>query len=121
MLRQAGASVFSGKAGTKFVSQMTEEVKKETARIHNCFLESAKDAEWDLLVLDEACAAVSAGMIDEEMLRGIVLDNRTVKEIVITGRNPRPWMLEAADYLTEMKCVRHPYELGIMAREGVEF
>ena len=100
---------------------MTEEEKKETARIHNCFLESAKDADWDLLVLDEACAAVSAGMIDEEMLRGIVLDNRTVKEIVITGRNPRPWMLEAADYLTEMKCVRHPYELGIMAREGVEF
>ena len=121
VLRQAGASVFSGKAGTKFVSQMTEEEKKETARIHNCFLESAKDAEWDLLVLDEACAAVSAGMIDEEMLRGIVLDNRTVKEIVITGRNPRPWMLEAADYITEMKYVRHPYELGILAREGVEF
>ena len=121
VLRQAGASVFSGKAGTKFVSQMTEEEKKETARIHNCFLESAKDAEWDLLILDEACAAVSAGMIDEEMLRGVVLDNCTVKENVITGRNPRPWILEAAVYLTEMKCVRHPYELGIMAREGVEF
>lgn len=121
VLRQAGASVFSGKSGTKFVSQMTESEKKETTRIHNGFLESAKNADWDLLVLDEACAAVSAGMIDEEMLRGIVLDNRDLKEIVITGRNPRPWMLEAADYITEMKCVRHPYELGIMAREGVEF
>ena len=66
VLRQAGASVFSGKAGTKFVSQMTEAEKQETARIHNCFLESAKNADWDLLVLDEACAAVSAGMIDEE-------------------------------------------------------
>ena len=104
VLRQAGASVFSGKAGTKFVSQMREAEKKETARIHNCFLEAA-----------------SAGVIDEELLRRIVLDNRTVKEIVITGRNPRSWMLEAADYITEMKCVRHPYELGVLAREGVEF
>ena len=121
VLRQAGASVFSGKSGTKFVSQMTESEKKETTRIHNGFLESAKNADWDLLVLDEACAAVSAVMIDEEMLRGIVLDNRDLKEIVITGRNPRPWMLEAADYITEMKYVRHPYELGILAREGVEF
>ena len=90
VLRQAGASVFSGKAGTKFVSQMTEAEKQETARIHNCFLESAKNADWDLLVLDEACAAVSAGMIDEEMLRGIVLNNRTVKGFVRTGSHPRP-------------------------------
>ena len=65
--------------------------------------------------------AVGTGVIDEEMLRGIVLENRERKEIVITGRNPRQWMLEAADYITEMKCVRHPYTLGITAREGVEF
>lgn len=121
VLRQGGALVLSGKAGTKFVPQMTEEEKKETARIHDRFLEHAKNGDWDLLVLDEACAAVNAGLIDEEMLRGVVLDNRISKEIVITGRNPRPWMLEAADYLTEMKCVRHPYELGVPAREGVEF
>lgn len=121
VLRQAGAAVFSGKAGTKFVSKMTEEEKRETARIHNGFLANAKETEWDLLVLDEACAAANAGVIDEEMLRGIVLENRERKEIVITGRNPRTWMLEAADYITEMKCVRHPYTLGITAREGVEF
>ena len=89
--------------------------------MHNGFLANAKETEWDLLVLDEACAAVRAGVIDEEMLRGIVLENRERKEIVITGRNPRTWMLEAADYITEMKCVRHPYTLGITAREGVEF
>ena len=121
VLRQAGAAVFSGKAGTKFVSKMTEEEKRETACMHNGFLANAKETEWDLLVLDEACAAANAGVIDEEMLRGIVLENRERKEIVITGRNPRTWMFEAADYITEMKCVRHPYTLGITAREGVEF
>ena len=114
VLRPARAEVL-------FVSQMTAEEKQETTRIHNGFLANAKETEWDLLVLDEACAAVRAGVIDEEMLRGIVLENRERKEIVITGRNPRQWMLEAADYITEMKCVRHPYTLGITAREGVEF
>lgn len=39
----------------------------------------------------------------------------------MTGRDPAPWMLDAADYITEMCCHRHPYEKGIPARKGVEF
>ena len=41
--------------------------------------------------------------------------------MVLTGREPEPWMLEAADYVTEMVCVRHPYTSGIAAREGIEY
>ena len=42
-------------------------------------------------------------------------------EVVLTGRDPAPWMREAADYSTEMRCHRHPYARGVLAREGVEF
>ena len=45
----------------------------------------------------------------------------SVKELAMTGRDPAPWMLDAADYITEMCCRRHPYEKGIPARKGVEF
>nr|MBP9542779.1 cob(I)yrinic acid a,c-diamide adenosyltransferase [Gemmiger sp.] len=41
--------------------------------------------------------------------------------LAMTGRDPAPWMLDAADYITEMCCRRHPYEKGIPARKGVEF
>ena len=42
-------------------------------------------------------------------------------EIVITGRDAKDFLKNAADYITQMECVRHPYEKGIAAREGIEF
>jgi cob(I)alamin adenosyltransferase len=42
-------------------------------------------------------------------------------EVVLTGRNPPEEIMEMADYISEMKCLRHPYERGFPAREGVEF
>ena len=41
--------------------------------------------------------------------------------MVLTGRNPWQEILDAADYITEMRAVRHPYEKGIGAREGIEY
>ena len=43
------------------------------------------------------------------------------REVVFTGRNPAAWMLEQADYATEMRAEKHPYSKGVAAREGVEF
>lgn len=41
-------------------------------------------------------------------------------EIVLTGRGPSERLLEASDYISEIACIRHPYEKGIRARVGVE-
>ena len=54
-------------------------------------------------------------------LRRAVLERPAGREVVLTGRDPAPWMREAADYSTEMRCHRHPYARGVLAREGVEF
>ena len=40
---------------------------------------------------------------------------------VLTAHAPVQWMLDAADYVTEMKCRRHPYQKGIAARQGIEY
>ena len=42
-------------------------------------------------------------------------------ELVLTGRDAPGWMLERADYITEMKKLRHPYDRGVAAREGIEY
>ena len=42
-------------------------------------------------------------------------------ELVLTGRDPAPFLLDSADYVTRMECVRHPYEKGVRARRGIEF
>ena len=75
----------------------------------------------DLLILDEACAAWNLNMVDRELLQNAVLHKPAEQELAMTGRDPALWMLDAADYITEMCCRRHPYEKGIPARKGVEF
>ena len=74
-----------------------------------------------LLVLDEACAACRHQLVDEALLRQAAAMAKQGREVVLTGRDPAPWMQEAADYSTELRAVRHPYTQGIPAREGIEY
>lgn len=121
LLRGLGAEIFRGKAGQKFVFQMNEEEKKENRALQTENLCRALERPADLLILDEACAAWQTGMVDRTLLQEAVLGKPAARELVLTGREPAPWMREAADYSTEMRCHRHPYEKGISARKGVEF
>lgn len=75
----------------------------------------------DLLVLDEAISACNCGVIDEEKLAAFLTEKPAGLEVVLTGRNPSERLLARADYITEMKKIRHPYDQGITARLGVEY
>lgn len=121
LLEKLGAQVLRGKAGQKFTFQMSEAEKAETKTLQTENLRRALALEADLLVLDEACAAWQKDLVDRELLKQAVLERPQGREAVLTGRNPPDWLWEAADYITEMKCHRHPFEQGIPAREGVEF
>jgi len=121
LLRSLGAEIFRGKVGMKFSFQMNEAEKAETRALQTEHLRRALDCESGLLVLDEACAAWQTGLVDRELLKKAVLEKPAGREVVLTGRQPPEWMREAADYITEMHCCRHPYERGVPAREGVEF
>ena len=120
-LRRLGARVYSGQPGTKFFSQMTPEEREEVRARHNDWRRQALESPCDLLVLDEACSAFRRGMLEENLLRRAVLERPAGREVVLTGRDPAPWMQEAADYSTEMCCHKHPYRQGITARKGVEY
>ena len=121
LLRQLGAEIYRGKAGQKFVFQMDEAEKAATRRLQDQNLTAALARPADLLVLDEACAAWQLDMVDRALLERAVRERPAGQEVVLTGRAPAPWMEELADYSTEMRCCRHPYEKGVTARKGVEF
>ena len=72
----------------------------------------------DLLVLDEVCAAVNTGLLPLEDVLDC-LDSLSC-EVVLTGRDPAPELRDRADYLTEMRKVRHPFDRGVCARTGIE-
>ena len=120
-LRTLGATVFSGESGAKFTFQMNAEEKAQATKENNARLAEALQQPCDLLILDEICAARNSGMLDEALAKQAVLERPQHREVVLTGRNPEAWMVEAADYITEMQPRRHPYEQGIPARKGIEF
>jgi cob(I)alamin adenosyltransferase len=72
-------------------------------------------------VLDEICAATSTGMVPLEEVERFLDTRPSEVEVVLTGRDPAPSLVERADYVTEMVKKKHPYDQGVCAREGVEY
>ena len=123
-LEKLGVTVFRGKAPhTMFARDMTSEQLEETRGIHNRNLTEAIEMSKNggLLVLDELLDAVALGLVDEGTVRALIENKPESLEIVITGHSEIPWIFEKADYITEMKKHRHPYDSGIMGRRGIEF
>ena len=119
-LRAAGAAVHAC-PNAKFTWLMDEADKAAAREASARALGQALAEPFDLLVLDEACAALKSGILDEALLRRAVAFAKNGREVVLTGRDPAPWLQEAADYSTEMRAHKHPYADGIAAREGVEY
>ena len=80
-----------------------------------------RGADFDLLVLDEAMSACTTGMVEEERLLALLAGRPEELEVVLTGRNPSRNLLDAADYVTEMKKIKHPFDQGVAARRGIEY
>lgn len=121
LLEQLGAVVYRGKGGQKFVFQMNETEKAAARAVQNQNLTAALAQPADVLILDEAGSAWELDMVDQALLRHAVLERPAAQECVLTAHAAPDWMLEAADYVTEMKCRRHPYQKGIAARPGIEY
>lgn len=125
LLKQLGATVLRDPEGMKFVFQMTEEEKQQTYQTQNQRLQQAiqmaLDGDLDLLVLDEVGSACQLSMLQEDTVRKFVQNKPQNLELVLTAHQPIPWMIDSADYVTEMACHKHPYEAGISARKGVEY
>ena len=89
-----------------------------------------------MVVLDEITYPLNWGLIDVSLVKDLVGKMKALYngrsgdsgeeslsriELVLTGREPDRFILENADYITEMKKLRHPFDCGIQARKGIEY
>ena len=104
---------------------MTPEEKAEAAigyqKQWQSLLEQVNQTTYQMLILDELLSCISTGFLPLEMVLNGIQQLPKELEVVITGRNPDEKLLAIADYITEMKNIRHPYEKHIAARKGIEF
>jgi cob(I)alamin adenosyltransferase len=77
--------------------------------------------EYDMVILDEVINCVREGWLDMEDVARLIREKPVKVELVLTGRGCPDELMELADYVTEMKVVKHPAEAGVRARRGVEY
>lgn len=76
--------------------------------------------DYDLIVLDELNCAVDFALVELEDVKGLIHNKAEYTELVITGRNAHPEVVELADLVTEMREIKHYYNAGQPARVGIE-
>ncbi len=77
--------------------------------------------ESGMVILDEVNYALPYGLIDVADVLALIQEKPPALHLVITGRDARPEVLDAADLITEMREVKHPFQRGIKAQRGLEF
>jgi cob(I)alamin adenosyltransferase len=80
-----------------------------------------KSGEYDVVILDEINVALNLKLISLEKVLKLLKNKPTHVELVLTGRYAPSEIIEAADLVTEMKEVKHPFNKGFQARKGIEY
>lgn len=83
--------------------------------------EVVKSGEYDIVILDEINVALNLKLIKIERVLELIRNKPKHVELVLTGRYAPDEIIEAADLVTEMREVKHPYNKGFQARKGIEY
>lgn len=118
-----GVRVFHADTVRGFYRNMTPSQREQAGKDYTALFRQVTQAarEADLLILDEIVSACNRGVVPEKLVTDFLREKPARLEVVLTGRNPSSALLELADYVTEMRKLRHPFDRGIRARKGIEF
>jgi len=101
------------------------EQDQQTARnTWNLCVEKLRSGDYDLLVFDELVYVLSYQMLPVDEVLNEIQSARARQpslHIVVTGRDAPPQLIDAADLVTEMTEIKHPFQAGIRAQKGIEF
>ena len=120
------AIVMSAPPMNGFTFQMSEEKLRQTRARQTAFAKEARNAiteqQPDMIILDELGIALSTGMVEEESARALIQEALLHGETAVTGYSAPDWLLNMADYESQIVMRKHPYETErLPARKGVEW
>lgn len=123
-LEKLGVEVHTMGDGFTWDTNNPEQDIKTSEETWALCVEKMRSEEYDLLVFDELVYVLDYKFLD---LRKVLDEIKSVRvkqphlHIIVTGRNAPPELIEAADLVTEMKEIKHPFHAGIYAQQGIEF
>ena len=111
--------------GRGFVKVGGAETDPEDIRLAEECWETGRQAiysgKYELVILDEINYTISYKMLDAAKVVEALKGRPAQVHVICTGRNAHPLLVEAADLVTEMKEVKHPYTKGILAQRGIDY
>jgi cob(I)alamin adenosyltransferase len=118
--KHAPFEIFQPNPGNCLV-QSNAELQQVTGETYALAEEKLTSGDYEVVILDEILIAVGRGLLSAEAVLKLIRQRPPAVELVLTGRGAPPEITAAADLVTEMRAVKHPYDRGITARRGIEF
>ena len=109
---------FVGIIDDKSPKEDHQKIAKEAIRISNEKIQSGK---YDIVILDEVNYAVNLNLISLDDVLNLIKSKPENVDLVLTGNYAKEEVIEIADLVTEMKEIKHPFQKGIKAKEGIDF
>ncbi|AJA47357.1 Cob(I)yrinic acid a,c-diamide adenosyltransferase [Clostridium pasteurianum DSM 525 = ATCC 6013] len=97
------------------------ELKKEIQAAYRFCLDALENNKCDVLIMDEIMGAISNELVSKEQVLQLIEAKPDNMELVLTGRNVPEEIVNKADLVTEMREIKHYFEKGVPAREGIEY
>lgn len=109
----------AGAASAKNVSEAEHRAAAQTS--YEFLLGCAQSGDYDLIICDEINNAVHDGLLDVAQLRELIESRHAQSHLCLTGRNFPEELLPLVDYATEMGKLKHPYDSGALAIQGLDY
>ena len=116
IIRLAETKKFYGALNESEKTELKERLQKELERVRTVL----SDNSCDILILDEIMSVLHGDLLTLQEVCELIDARPHGMELVLTGRNAPPEIIERADLVTEMRCVKHYMEKGVNARPGIE-
>jgi len=97
------------------------DIRKECLKGIEFIKRISKINKYDVLILDEILISLRDGFLKEGEILDVLNSKPKNLEIILTGRGATQKIIEKADLVSQIKKIKHPYELGIKRREGIEY
>lgn len=102
----------------------TQDIKRDIAAAEAAWAKATEllaDSSISLVILDELNIALRYDYLDLDMVVETLKNRREGLHVVVTGRNAKPALVDAADLVTEMGALKHHFSAGVKAQQGIEF
>lgn len=103
---------------------LSKDIEHDIALAHECWVlsrQKIESAKYDLVVLDEITYPITYGWLEIEEVLTVLRNRPSNVNIIMTGRDATPELIEFSDLVTEMSEIKHPYQQGIKAQPGIDF